>query len=144
MQHQFLDALLLSGTLDEACRRTGITRGVALAARARDAMFALAWDRVNDTRLAELESLLLEKAVRGLDPEADASGSAQEKFVASLGQWFLEARAGHRYGRLKGAAAQKAVTEQPAETEPGDAATEVKKLISQTAARLEAMEKGRG
>lgn len=138
VQHRFLEALVLAGTLDEACRRAGITRGAALAARARDAMFALAWDRVNDSRLAEIESLLLEKTVRGLTRPEGTTDTAQEKFVASLGQWFLEARVAHRYGK---AAARRPAGAPGGEGQPAagtetPAADRVRELLDRTAKRL--------
>lgn len=141
VQHRFLDALLQAGTLAEACERTGVSRGAALATRARNAMFALQWDRVNDMRLAEIESLLLEKTVQGL--AGGDTGAAQEKFIASLGQWFLEARISARYG--KGSGKGGSAKEAARETDRGDeaarkdappAARKVADLLARTAARL--------
>jgi hypothetical protein len=134
----FLAALVRAGSLEEAVQATGIDRGAVLATRARDAMFARAFDAAQDQRLARIETLLLDKAIAGLEqPEAaiaDKVGEAAVRYSTNLGMWLLEARLPHRYG--KGTRAAAAVPEPQRTGGPENDAAHVARLIAEAEQRL--------
>lgn len=137
----FLAALVRAGSLEEALQATGIDRGAVLATRARDAIFARAFDAAQDQRLARIEALLLDKAIAGLEqPEAaiaDKVGEAAVRYSTNLGMWLLEARLPHRYG--KGTRATAAASAAPEPQRSGSAepdAAHVARLIAEAERRL--------
>ncbi|MGQ5700479.1 hypothetical protein ACUJ46_00290 [Sandaracinobacteroides sp. A072] len=142
----FLSALLEAQSFSEACRRTGLGRGDVLAARARDALFAAEWDRLIETRLAHLETLLIDKAIAGLGVERPGeAGDQGDKFHVALGQWILAERRGPKARSARAEPAGDAAAGKPAPQpaphgeDPEDLAR-VEALIAQTEARIAAAE----
>ncbi len=137
-----LGALLHADDLGAALKLARITRGAALAERASDALFALEWDRVQDVRLAEINTRLIDKVTRWLRPDDHVRPSeSQDKYHIALCQWILEA-AQRRQGlgapvRAPGAPSAKGPDDRPeaAPPAPTDAA-EIAALIARVEARL--------
>jgi hypothetical protein len=126
----FLAALLSARTLEEACAASGVSRGAALAERARDALFALEWDRANDECAAEIETLLIGRIREALATEGDGRGSdAQQRFVIQCAQWLLEARLPGRFGAT-------ADPEEEMGAEAAGGAPSAEEIVAEAAGRL--------
>lgn len=141
----FLSALAQAGTLEEALRLTGVDRASVLELRARDMLFAKAWEQAQDQRVAQIEAMLLDKAIEGLSRTdvmaADKVAEAAMRYSTNLGMWLLEARMPHRYakGTARGAAREPAgPTAKPAPPtrDPAADAARITELIEQAEKRL--------
>lgn len=138
----FLQALAQANSLDEALALTGVDRQGVMELRARDALFAREWDRAQDQRVAQIETLLLDKAIGGLAQNSPGDRSAENamRYSTNLGMWLLEARMPHRYARgsARTAPAPRNVAK-PADTPLRDPAAEARRidqLIAEAERRL--------
>ncbi len=138
----FLQALARASSLDEALALAGVDRPAVMELRARDALFARDWDRAQDQRVAQIETLLLDKAIGGLaqDYPGDKSAESAMRYSTNLGMWLLEARMPHRYskGTARPATEPRKTTKQT-EVSPRDPvadAQRINQLIAEAERRL--------
>jgi len=66
-QRKFLEALAESCNVKLAAKRAGLSTSRAYVRRAEDASFRAGWDRALATGYAQLEMLLLERALHGVE-----------------------------------------------------------------------------
>lgn len=87
-REHFLGHLARHATLDDALAEMGVDGDEAWAERLRDPGFARDWDRSLANRIARIPEMLLSVVVTRLrDP---ASGDADRRQAASIGQWLTE------------------------------------------------------
>jgi hypothetical protein len=142
----FLAALANAGSFEEALKSAEVDRAAALALRARDPSFARAWDQAQDQRLAQIEAMLVDRAIEGLARTDGGAGDrvaeAAARYSANLGMWLLEARMPHRYAKPGRSAA---TAPSPAGPAPGeDPAARVSRLIALAEERLQESEQRLG
>jgi len=107
LKQAFLAKLRVLENVRAAAREVGKTGSSAMAERARDPLFAEAWDDLLDPRLEEMETLLIDRTISRLGPAYDATKltEAAIRHDANLCMWFLESRMPQRYGKGRPAAA---------------------------------------
>lgn len=87
----FLASLGSAAGFEEACAKAGIPSGAAVAERVRNPRFAREWDRHLDACIAQLETILVEKAMATLAHDFPGN-DARDKWLVALVQWLLESR----------------------------------------------------
>jgi hypothetical protein len=140
---RLLAALVTATSFDEALDLSRISRSAALAERARDALFALEWDRTTDTRLVELQARLIDKALLGLTPGLEKPSESSEKYIIALAQWILDRpaqknaqRQAQSYGQGHAAAPAQTLLLPAPGPDPAAQAAEIDALILRAEARL--------
>jgi hypothetical protein len=71
-QRAFLEALAASCNVKLAARKAGVSTSRAYVRRANDASFRAGWDRALATGFAQLEMMLLERALHGVEKKVIA------------------------------------------------------------------------
>lgn len=142
-QNRFVKLLTETDTVDAAARAVGRSRSSALAERARDRLFASAWDQALDPRVVHLETLLLDRTLSRLDPVMAIGklSNTEMRHDAALGMWFLENRLPHRYGKSRLATAEGGMDGRaPAPANPAADQAKVDALIAAAEQRMQEAE----
>lgn len=135
---RFLAALHRAATAADAARETGLPLAALLATRRRDRRFDAGWAEVADARLAELQELMLARALATLrTSDTDKGlGHPDVKHSVAIAMWLRETRFPARTGRAAGAKADEAPA--VAERRPGSATAQA--IVAAAERRLSAAE----
>lgn len=100
---RFLQRLAETANITEAARAVKMTRASAYAFRRKSEAFARAWDQAMQQALDELETVLLERAIHGVDKPVYYGGKAcgtVRHYSEGLAMFILKARRPDVYGRI--------------------------------------------
>lgn len=101
----FLEVLRRTGNVSEAAREAGLASSTAYAARARHTGFARDWDAAIAAAMDELESVLMRRAMSGVEKPVFFRGEqigSVRTYSDSLAMFLLRARRPEVYDRLSG------------------------------------------
>ncbi len=99
---RFLEALRIADRAEAAAFAAGVPLDALAAERARDPVFAQAWDGICDPRFVELEKALIARAISGVAEPVFYQGrpcGVRIRYSDTLGMHLLRARMPDVYGR---------------------------------------------
>lgn len=106
---RFLEKLAETANITHSAKEAGIARSAAYRLRSQSVSFRAAWDEAMNQALDDLEAMLLDRAVHGVEKPVFYGGKAcgtVRHYSDALAIFFLRARRPEVYGRLTATAEQ--------------------------------------
>ena len=105
-RRRFLETLSETANISQAARAAGISRSVVYRLRSQSNAFRAAWDEAMDQALDEIEAMLMERAVQGVDRPVFFGGKTCgtiRHYSDALAMFLLRGRRPEVYGKVVGA-----------------------------------------